>query len=171
MSNISKALKIDGWMEKSELLWLAEQATRCRQIVEVGSFLGRSTRALLDNTDGFVVAIDDWHGPREIEIEKRHTIYERFLANTADCKNLVVVKADHRDLPEPGFKPDFVFIDGGHEYEAVKADIQYWLPRIATGGLISGHDFHFFEGVRQAVAELLPGAVIAPETSIWFKQL
>ena len=169
--NISNALKIDGWMETPELVWLAEQAASRRIIVEIGSFLGRSTRALADNTEGLVIACDDFHGPREIELAGRATIYERFLANVAGITNVAVIKADHRDLPEPEFSPDMVFIDGGHEYENVKADIQYWLPRIAKGGLISGHDFHFFEGVRRAVAELLPGALVAPNTSIWFKQL
>ena len=155
-------------MLQPELEWLAEQAIRHSRIVEIGSYLGRSTRALLDNTRGFVVAVDDWHGPREIEIPNRHTLYERFLANTRDCRNLVIVKADHRELPEPEFAPDFVFLDGAHEYEAVKQDIQTWLPRIAAGGMLCGHDYNWCNGVNQAVDELLPNSQVAPNTSIWW---
>jgi predicted O-methyltransferase YrrM len=169
MPNIKKALTVEGWMEPPELLWLAEAASTHKRIVEIGSYLGRSTRALLDNTSGFVVAIDDWHGPREIEIANRHTIYERFLANTSDCKNLVIIKANHRELPEPEFQPDMVFIDGAHEYDAVCADIAKWKPHIAPGGMICGHDFGWFAGVDNAVRHFFPNFQVAPNTSIWFQ--
>lgn len=171
MFNTSRALAIEGWMEPAEINWLAKQAQSHRLIIEIGSYLGRSTRALLDNTVGIVIAIDDFHGPREIELAGRATIYERFLSNTADCKNLVVVKVNHRELPEPEFTPDMVFIDGAHEYEAVKADILYWLPRIAQDGIISGHDYGWSRGVEQAVHETLPAFQIAQHTSIWFSHL
>jgi hypothetical protein len=53
---------------------------------------------------------------------------------------------------------DFVFIDGGHSYKEVKADIQAWLPKVKKGGVLAGHDYSkSFPGVVQAVRELLPG--------------
>ena len=167
--NLTKALQIEGWMLKPELEWLATQAAKHKIIVEIGSFKGRSTRALADNTDGLVVAIDDFWGPREIELPNRHTIYETFLANTADLSNIAVIKANHRDLPNPEFVPDMVFLDGAHEYDAVKEDILFWLPR--TAGLLAGHDFGWCPGVDQAVRELLPNFQVAPGTSIWFVNL
>lgn len=36
---------------------------------------------------------------------------------------------------------DFVFLDAEHTYEAVSADIVAWLPKIRSGGLMSGHDY------------------------------
>ena len=36
---------------------------------------------------------------------------------------------------------DFVFIDADHTYEAVKADIHAWWPKIRPGGILSGHDY------------------------------
>jgi hypothetical protein len=50
---------------------------------------------------------------------------------------------------------DFVFIDADHSYEAVKADIAAWLPRIRPGGWITGHDYDpaKFPGVVRAVEE------------------
>lgn len=47
--DIVPALGIQGWMEPFELQWLAEQAARCTTIVEIGSWKGRSTRALADH--------------------------------------------------------------------------------------------------------------------------
>ena len=67
---IDRALSIQGWMEPRELEWLAEQASTHHRIVEVGSFLGRSTRALADATPGTVLAFDDWAGPRDANVEK-----------------------------------------------------------------------------------------------------
>lgn len=50
---------------------------------------------------------------------------------------------------------EFVFIDADHTYEGVKRDIQAWLPKIKSGGILAGHDFRW-EGVGRAVRELLP---------------
>jgi hypothetical protein len=36
---------------------------------------------------------------------------------------------------------DIVFIDGEHTFEALKDDIQNWVPKVKKGGLISGHDY------------------------------
>lgn len=34
-----------------------------------------------------------------------------------------------------------LFVDGGHEYETIKADIDAWIPHIPTGGLAIFHDY------------------------------
>ena len=36
---------------------------------------------------------------------------------------------------------DFVFIDADHGYQAVKDDIDAWLPKVRQGGIIAGHDY------------------------------
>ena len=36
---------------------------------------------------------------------------------------------------------DFVYIDSNHSYEAVKADIEAWHPKIMPRGVIGGHDY------------------------------
>jgi len=48
---------------------------------------------------------------------------------------------------------DMVFIDGDHQYEAVRQDIRMWLPKVKIGGYIAGHDFGRHEGVTRAVCE------------------
>lgn len=47
---------------------------------------------------------------------------------------------------------DLCFIDADHSYEACKTDIEHWLPKVKTGGIIAGHDFvEAHSGVMQAV--------------------
>ena len=50
---------------------------------------------------------------------------------------------------------DFVFIDGEHNYEAAKADIEAWWPKVRSGGLLISHDYdrQRFPGVCRAVDE------------------
>ena len=36
---------------------------------------------------------------------------------------------------------DLVYIDADHGYQAVKDDIDAWLPKIRKGGILCGHDY------------------------------
>ncbi len=49
---------------------------------------------------------------------------------------------------------DFVFIDGDHSYDAVIKDIKAWLPKIKTGGILSGHDYEI-PSVKKACHDVL----------------
>lgn len=48
---------------------------------------------------------------------------------------------------------DFVYIDGNHDYEYVKQDIEGWTRKVRGGGIVAGHDYYSFNhaGVREAV--------------------
>lgn len=56
---------------------------------------------------------------------------------------------------------DFVMIDTSHEYEHTKAELAAWLPRLNPGGLIWLHDYIGYDGVKQAVDELLENGTLA----------
>lgn len=58
-----------------------------------------------------------------------------------------------------------VFIDGSHDYRSVLTDIEAWLPNVAEGGLICGHDYDIPE-VQQAVDDSLAAAQVIG-TTIW----
>src|SRR5262245_46460435 len=68
---MNTAAKIDGWMADGELLWLAQTAMKCPVIIEVGSWKGRSTKALAMGTPGVVYAVDHWRGS-ESELGDMH---------------------------------------------------------------------------------------------------
>jgi len=177
--DITRALAVEGWMAEEELLWLAEQARSHRVIVEIGSFLGRSTLALASNTIGVVYALDDWRGPRDatagVSKWREETGqafvehgYEAFIHNIDGYQNIRPRRCDHAAPPDVP-QPDMVFIDGSHEYPDVRRDILYWQARLAPDGLLCGHDYNW-DGVYQAVGELLPFAKSVPGTSLWYWQ-
>lgn len=47
---------------------------------------------------------------------------------------------------------DFIYIDGNHEYEAVKRDLNFYFPFVKKCGIIAGHDIQG-EGVSKALLE------------------
>lgn len=49
-------------------------------------------------------------------------------------------------------KIDFLYVDGNHEYEYVKKDLELYWPKINKGGIISGHDIQY-QGVSKALIE------------------
>ncbi len=70
------------------------------------------------------------------------------------------IRADSRRfaLPPP---VHLLFVDGAHDYAAVKSDIRRWTPSVVTGGTVAFHDYDnglpFTAGVRPAVDELMDG--------------
>lgn len=172
--DVSEALKIDGYMNESDMLWLAKAASEHRVIVEVGSFLGRSTRAMLDNSNAQIYAFDDWYGPREINhaSEERDMFFTKFKANTKeylDSGRLEIIRGNHaeEDLGSH-LNPDMVFIDGSHTLDDVIRDIKRWQGRLVRGGLLCGHDYNWWPRVKQAVNSLFPSVMNDPGTDIWY---
>lgn len=187
---IFEAKAIEGFMSEAELQWLAIQATKYEKIAEVGSWLGRSTRALLDNQNmgGVVYSVDHWQGSTGEEAQHAQArwgggdwAYYTFLQNNFSffsMGKLMPLRMSSFNaaalLKDKGVKLDFVFIDAGHTKEELKEDIKNWLPLIREGGIISGHDYYHenaWPGVKAAVNELLPGFKVVPNTSIWWKMV
>jgi predicted O-methyltransferase YrrM len=166
---------IRGGTSELELLWLFNAAKEMKSILEIGSFLGRSTHALLSgiNPEYYVYSID----PFDSNIYKTQNdpeyslIYEKFIENTKSFKNLKVIRKQSRDALQElkDLKFDMIFIDGNHEYSEVKNDINWWMPKAVK--LLCGHDYNkYYENdVIKAVDELV-GKVEVYE-SIWIKRI
>jgi predicted O-methyltransferase YrrM len=178
--NIDKALQIEGMMDLAELEWLAIEAMKHRRIVELGSYLGRSTRALADNTKGRVMAIDDWLGPRDVLISNsdRLLIIDKFKQNIKDLlqnNKVTIHRQDFRFLSKIKFNkpPDMIFIDGDHSYESVIRDIEWAVSSMKDGGLLCGHDIDMPKVKRAIYDKFKFSHVTIPKdaTFIWSVQL
>ncbi len=141
---------IDGEMSRRHLNWLFKNAKKMNSIVEVGSWKGRSTHALLSGCRGVVYAVDTFSYSPDGKDP-----YKLFLENVGHFKNLKIYKMNSVGASKKfdDKSVDMVFIDGNHSYESVLADIEAWLPK--TKKLICGHDYDKKEypGLVKAVNE------------------
>jgi predicted O-methyltransferase YrrM len=174
--DITRALATEGWMTEPELTYLAEAASKSRIIVEIGSWMGRSTCALAANVHEHVWAVDTWKGSAEhvpmLAGKPPGWLYEKFLANTNGLPVIPLMLPSMTAaalLHKCGGKADMIFIDANHTYESVKSDILAWKPVLAEGGILCGHDFDrvYWPGIVKAVEELAPNFRIVPNTTIW----
>lgn len=129
------------------------------RIVEVGVFKGRSAHFLVNKMvklgKSFEINLVDpatlSHIIKHIKLLRKYCVFHPVQSTEA------AARFQDKSL-------DFVWIDGNHEYDAVKADISAWLPKIKPGGVLAGHDY-FKSGkasnqVIEAVDEMLPGCRI-----------
>jgi hypothetical protein len=104
-------------------------------IVELGSWLGSSTRFILDHAPrATVIAVDHWRGSTEhhaqgIYSSKLPTLYETFLVNCWNYANrLIPVRQTTLDglteIYALGIVPDAVYVDAAHDYDSVMADLE-----------------------------------------------
>lgn len=174
MIDISYSETITGWMAPSELTYLASLARNSRCIAEIGSWRGRSTTVLAHHSPGIVVAIDTFQGSvehqQELKGKPASGLFYDFSANVARYDNVWPLLANSlagaRIISHSPMRFDLIFIDALHDYESVKADIQAWMPLLATGGVLCGHDAYRW-GVKAAVRQLVPHHRIVDNTSIW----
>ena len=166
----TKVDAIPGWLWRANAaaLFRVIQEERPSRVVEIGSYLGRSTvffalaaAAAGSARAGLVTAIDPHNGDtRQLEVlgVERLPTYDLFLhhCQTAGATSLITplvttsvdaARAWRGDI-------DFLFVDGLHTYESVLADGRAWLPHVRPGGVAVFDDYSVFAEVRSAVDEL-----------------
>lgn len=164
---------VDGWMSPDQAEALYTAAAACRagdQIVEIGSFRGRSTIVLASAAaDGVSVIAIDPHagndrGPNEIdgfaaEASIDHEVFTANLidAGVADRVRHVRAMSDAAHTDVEG-EIDVLYIDGAHRFAPARKDIEQWGARVRPGGTLLIHDSFSSVGVTGAiVAELMFG--------------
>lgn len=150
----------DGWLcnDTSKNLLRAINKTKPKVIVEIGSWLGKSSRFLCQNSEATVYCLDTWKGSAEHKHQKHShkliKLWETFCVNNWTYKDQIVpIKGDRLDgleyLQFEGIEPDMFYVDGSHEFDDVKADImtieKYWPGKVIVG------DDYLWSGVHSAV--------------------
>jgi|SRR5581483_4292438 len=136
-------------------------------IIEIGSAHGASSIIFgeaVKELGGILYCID--HFPEDYYNQPKFGKYakERFLKNMRPYKEHYM----HIDFPSDKALPaiqnawgdvqevncDVLFIDGNHDYEAVKKDIELYMPTLRKGGYVGFHDYYNVAfGVQKAVDE------------------
>ena len=135
-------------------------ATRVRTIVEIGTWKGFSTLALasalrfLDQgwqepadryqrPDVDYDALEKDTQPRQlftIDVESQLEIKDLVVKNGLG-EYVVVIRGDSREV-DLDFPFDLLFIDGNHEYEVCRADVERYVPKLKPGGYFILHDYY-----------------------------
>jgi predicted O-methyltransferase YrrM len=165
------------WEEGYTLMSFAETWPSEGDIVEIGSFKGKSTCFLAQGCAasgrGKVFAVDHFTGSPEHqpggheetrEIVETGSTYQAFLGNLAAFELTDRVTAVVGDSQEAAAAwtgaVRMLFIDGDHSYDGTKRDFEAWYPHVSDTGLVCFHDYqnsHYLDGVTRFIdTEIMP---------------
>lgn len=168
---------IRGYLALEEgvaLMLLAEHGPGEGAIVEIGSFLGKSTCWLGLGTKSAgresITAVDkflplsfmaDSEDEEDQAITKEGSTLPFFLENIEkfglghQVKH-IQGKSQEVAMDWSSGSIRLLFIDGCHEYEHVKTDFLSWAPYVQCGGIIAFHDYSDnWPGVKQFYEEFI----------------
>lgn len=146
-----------GWFHNPKKVEALKSVIRpdYRLVLEIGAWLGQSTRILLDGSDPRcqVISVDHWLGSQEHQLGSSGrfrflpVLYETFLVNCWSYRDrLVPVRAKSlqglQTVADCGLEPELILIDGSHEYQDVLADIET-AHRLFPKAVICGDDYNW----------------------------
>lgn len=164
----SLADNVPGWLGRTNAaaLFDAVLQQKPRTIVEIGSFLGRSTVLLAlaakrTGVESVVVAVDPHTGDRQ-QLERLGTntlpslaLFQEHCraAGVADIIRPVVATSEDAAKDWCG-DIDLLYVDGWHSYDAVIEDGRAWLPYLVPSGMAIFDDYVAYPEVSRAVHDL-----------------
>lgn len=163
---IRKSDHIWTWTEDHCLAACAEVASHSTAGVELGTYLGRSAKVLLDSNPALHLWCVDTFETAGIEHTARYFLRHEIAAGRCEIIKGDSIRASDM-LRHMSGKLDFVWVDDGHATEDVKRDIRCFLPLLKSGGTLFGHDFDVpYNDVALGVIASLPHFKI-PVPRLW----
>jgi len=159
-------------LEGFSLCKLAELGPGSGEIVEIGSFMGRSTCFLAIGSKRArrekVTAIDHFRGSPEhqaggsyecAEIVTEGSTFGTFRDNLVKMglwDHVIPMQMSSREAASGWTRPiRLLFIDGDHSYENSRADFEAFRDFVIPGGIVCFHDINGWEGVTPFFQELM----------------
>lgn len=122
--------------------------------VEIGSYLGASSCYIAASKNcQKLYCIDTW--ANEGMSEGLRDTFDEFIINTKQFQNkIITLRGKSYDIGKNFSQNiDFLFIDGDHSYDGVKKDIEIWLPKLRSNGILMMHDCGWATGVQKVIIE------------------
>lgn len=151
-----------GWFNNGTPMEAWLQAIQPRSVIEVGSWLGSSTRFIAARlpAGAKLYAVDTWLGSKNEELHQQDprlpSLFQLFLSNVKQAGLTEVIVPIRMESIEASkalnIKADLIYIDASHDTESVYNDIMAWLPHLNPGGVLCGDDW-LWPSVRTAVMQ------------------
>jgi hypothetical protein len=153
--------RFHGWMEEgTDEMLASELSNQTRLVVELGAWLGLSTRFIADHApNATVVTIDHWRGSPEHQSREDFramlpTLHDTFLSMNWKYRDQIVpIRASTREGLQQvagfGLTPDLIYVDAEHSFEAVSDDLETARTLFPSARIV-GDDFDW-QGVQNAV--------------------
>jgi hypothetical protein len=150
-----------GWLADGAQELLARELSAGTQlVVELGAWLGLSTRFLADHAPhARVVTIDHWQGNRQHQERADWKamlpkLYRTFLALSWNYRDRIIplkmtTTEGLKTVASYGLSPELIYIDAEHSYEAVRADLEL-AYELFPKAVLAGDDYED-AGVQEAV--------------------
>lgn len=169
---IRKSDHIFTWTGDGELAYLAEIASNAKTGLELGVYMGRSSKVMLDASPGLHLwSVDPFMVDGTYETT-RYFLRDEIAQGRCEVIRKYTPQAVEQMNHMRG-KLDLVFIDGAHDFSNVQQDIKMWAPFVRMGGILCGHDMETpprypeDNDVAKAVKFCLAGWWTEPVPRVW----
>ncbi len=131
-----------GHANAVDMLFVAAIARhhQARELFEIGTYLGRTTYHLTYASEGAVVTTVNLPPEADPNWGPYQQIYFRGRPRAEQIRQVWADSTMLDTTPYRG-RMNFVFVDGDHSYEAVKADTHKAFEVLAPGGIVVWHDY------------------------------
>jgi predicted O-methyltransferase YrrM len=183
---------IPGWFDFQDLYQSRVTEAHSEEpstFIEIGTCFGRSACFMGDTIkrSGKPIkfhTIDPFDESKLDESVSNHLVYTReclkkpnismealarlFIRSCGMDDYVNVIKGRSADVASTFYNDsvDFIFIDGSHDYEDVKADIVAWWHKLKALRVLAGHDFAL-SGVNRAVTETIQNHTVRQQGGCW----
>lgn len=173
---------IQGWFNCEHLYrFMVERAQDGARFVEIGVWKGKSAAFMAveiinsgKKIDLFLV--DHFKGSLEHQDDPQvlnDSLEAQCKANLEPVSHMIkyiTMSSVAAASTFPDESLDFVYVDGSHEYQDIKDDIEAWLPKIKKGGVIAGDDYGVgrHPDVQKIIDELFPFSL--KHGLVWIQQ-
>jgi len=152
-----------------ELIKLSEHFGNTRPVIaELGCAEGNFSLDLLKAGAGHLFMVDNWakiegvtgdgNFDNEWHEENFYKAWNKIKSFSESFENVTILKGLTTNMANKvqDNSLDILYLDAGHFYDAVFADLKAWYPKVKTGGIIAGHDYlNKAYGVFNAVADFV----------------
>ena len=136
---------------------------------EIGVREGLFSEQLCKSINGLeLFCIDIWepypgHKSKDLAAKHYAEAQERlkpYNAHLIKMDNAIAAK----DIPDKSL--DFIYIDAAHRFDNVMMDLLVWVPKVKSGGIISGHDY--YRGRNNGVVPAVDAYKYAHQIHEWY---